>query len=786
MDGSLSRPSPLTRSAAEPTARTSEPSGTTGFPAPELVSTKLVPPVLRPGLIARAGLQSLLQAGLDAKLCLLDAPAGSGKTTLLAQWCATAGAGRVAWVSLDESDNDPTRLWTSIGQALRSVEPDVGTAALRALQRTSVDLERMVLPSLLNDLNGIGQPLVLVLDDYHLVTEATCHQSLTFFLDHLPPGVHLLLATRVDPPLPLASMRAKGELAELRVADLQFTDEEAAALLNGAMGLQLATEDVERLAERTEGWAAGLYLAGLSLRGREDSSAFIAAFSGDNRHVADYLAAEVLARQPEEIRTFLLRTSILPRLSGPLCDDVLETAGSAELLEELERSNLFLLRLDDRRQWYRYHHLFGELLRLELGTREAALIPALHRRAAAWHRRYGHVEETIHHATAAGEFADVGELIAAHWLAHWRSGRRATVSRWIDGLPEDAVLAHPPVAFVAAWIGGFGGASRQERERLLAVVDEVTWQGALPDGVSSLAFGAALARAALLFDDVGGALQAARRALQLAGPEPSPFHWMAQAALGQASYLSGRSAEAGPPLEELTARVLAAAQPYAVITALAVLSLMAGDEDDDQTAMSLADRAAAIAEIQGLSAEPLCGIMHMALGRALTRQGRLAEAQERLDWALEVFMIDGMAVHRAHALLLLAAARHAQGDLLGARALRDRAHELIEQMADPGLLPALLQQTSRMLGSASRRRARAPGSLTQRELAVLRLLPTRLSTTEIAQELHVSVNTVRSQVQSVYRKLEVSSRPEAVTQARQLGLLSGSTHDGPWPFHLDE
>jgi LuxR family transcriptional regulator, maltose regulon positive regulatory protein len=754
------------------------PSDPLGSPGPELVWTKLVPPTPRAGLIARDRLQASLQAGLDAKLCLLDAPAGSGKTSLLAQWRATAGTGRVAWVSLDESDNDPTRLWTYVVEALRRVEPGVGAAALQALHRTSVDHERLVLPSLLNDLNGIGSPLVLVLDDYHLVTDAACHQTVTFFLDHLPASVHLLMATRVDPPLPLARMRAKGELAELRVAEFQFTGEEAAALLNGVMGLQLATEDVERLAERTEGWAAGLYLAGLSLRGRADPSAFVAAFHGDHRHVADYLAADVLARQPESIRTFLLRSSILRRLSGPLCDEVLETQGSAALLEELERSNLFLVPLDHRREWYRYHHLFGELLHLELGSREAALVPVLHRRAAAWHRRCGDVEEAIDHATAAGELTDAGALIASHWLAYWRRGRRATVSRWVDGLPEEAIAADPPVAFVAAWIGALSGASKQECERWLAVLDDAGWQGALPDGISSLAFGAALTRASVVFDDVGRALQASRRALQLAGPERSPFHWMAQVALGQALYLSGRPAAARPPLEELVARVSEARQPYAVISGLAVLSLLAGDEGDDQAATSLADRAMAIADAQGLSAEPLSGIVHMALGRALTRQGDLIQAQEQLDWALELVAIDGMAVHRAHALLLLAAVRHGRGDLPGARALLQRAHELIEQLADPGVLPSLVQQSRRMLGSASRRQARMTAPLTERELAVLGLLPTPLSTREIGRQLHVSVNTVRSQVQAVYRKLQATSRAEAVTEARQLGLLPGSKPEG--------
>jgi LuxR family transcriptional regulator, maltose regulon positive regulatory protein len=772
----------MDRSQASPPVK-DDPSDVIGAPGPELVRTKLWPPAARAGLLQRAGIQSLLQGGLQGKLCLVEAPPGFGKTTLLAQWRATAGRGRVAWVSLDEGDNDPTRFWVYVVEALRIVEPGVGASALAALGRPSAGLYRAVLPALLNELSAARLPLFLVLDDYHLITNPTCHQTLGFLLDHLPVGVHLVLATRADPPLALARMRARGELAELRVADLVFTDQEASELLNGSMGLQLAAEDVGRLAERTEGWAAGLYLAGLSLRGRQDPSAFITAFSGDNRHVADYLGAEVLARQPEGIRRFLLRTSILERLSGPLCDAVLEAEGSARLLVELERSNLFLVPLDDRRQWYRYHHLFAELLRLELRHRDPELVPVLHRRAAAWHRLAGNLDEAIGHASAAGEFAQAAALITQHWLTYWRRGQRATVARWLDGLPEEAMMTDPPVAYVAAWIRGYSGASKQRTEDWLAVVetdgyeerlpDGGSSEGGLPDGVSSLGFGANLARAALVFDDLGRSAAAGRRALELAGPESSQFWWMAQSALGHALYLSGQAAETRPQLEELVRRVPAGNQPVAVVLALAVLSLLAGDQDDDRTALALARRAAATADSQGLSAEPMCGIAYSALGRALARQGELSEAEEQLGRALEMLGIDSMVVQRAHALLLLAPVRRDSGDLQGAKALVEEARELIERFADPGSLPALLEETERMLGSAPRRRLDMVEPLTERELAVLRLLATRLSNREIGRQLYVSINTVRTHIQAVYRKLGVATRAEAVALARELGLLPG-------------
>jgi LuxR family transcriptional regulator, maltose regulon positive regulatory protein len=457
-----------------------------------------------------------------------------------------------------------------------------------------------------------------------------------------------------------------------------------------------------------------------------------------------------------------------------LCDALLETEGSAELLRELERSNLFLVPLDDHRQWYRYHHLFAQLLRLELATGEPALVAGLHRRAAAWHRQACNLDEAIGHASAAGQFAEAAALIARHWLSYWRRGQRATVARWLDGLPQEAIMANPPVAYVAAWIRGYSGASKQEFERWLAVLEDANWEGPLQDGVSSLAFGAALARASLVFDDLGRSVAAGRRALELAGPKSAPFWWMAQSALGHALYLSGQAAPARPDLEELVRRVPAAAQPVAVVLALAVLSLLAGDQDDEYTAMVLARQAAGTADTQGLSAEPMCGIAYAALGRALARRGELAQAEEQLQRALAPVGIDSMAVQRAFSLLQLAPVRRGQGDLPGARALVEQARELIQRFQDPGALPVPLEQTERALTPLPRRRIEAVVPLTERELVVLRLLPTQLSTREISRELSVSVHTVRSQVQAIYRKLQASTRAEAVAHARELGLLPGT------------
>ena len=743
---------------------------------PVLLESKLRPPPVRAGLIPRVRLDAMLEAGTRSRLCLIDAPAGSGKTTLLAQWCLAGQASRrVAWVSLDESDDDPVRFWVYIIEAFRVVAPGFGEAPLGLLQGAgSADvLTQTVLPQLLNELAADGDELLLMLDDYHLISGSTCHHTLAFFIDNLPANVHMVLSTRADPPLPLARLRASGELTELRIADLGFTDAEADHLLRDAMGLELTPQAVARLWERTEGWAAGLVLAGLSLRGRADPEPFIASFEAGHRHVVDYLGSEVLASQPEPLRTFMVRTSVLQRLSAPLCDAVLETEGSGELLAELEQANQFLIALDDHRQWYRYHHLFGQLLSLELAEQDPELVPALHRRAAAWYQDADDVEAAIHHAAAGGEFARAGALIARSWLPYARRGRITTVQRWLDGLPDAFIMTNPPIAILAAWVGGLCNVGLPTLERWLASAEASDYQGPLPPGMPSVPFVAAMVRAVNTFGHVGRSLRAARRAVEAANPRPSESFWMGAAALGRSLYLSGQDAEARVVLGDLASHAPAPdQQPFVVINAWALLSLLEGQGGDDGRAMALARQAMDVAEAQGVRYDPMTGVAYIALAQSAARRGGLAEAEQLLDQALRVLGSDSYTVQYAQAVIELAGVRHARGNSDEARAALDEARQLITTFADPGMLPALLDRAERTLGRpAGRRRPAAAEALTDRELVVLRLLATTLSQPEIAQELYVSVNTVRTHIQGIYRKLGVASRKEAVAAARERDLL---------------
>ena len=396
-------------------------------------------------------------------------------------------------------------------EAVRTVEPNFGLSAL-ALLSAREDVRTLALPALINELAALDRPLVLVLDDYHLIVEPTIHAELAYLVERLPPTLEVAISTRVDPPLRLARLRARGELVHVRAGELRFSPSEAAALLDG-LGLELSEADVAQLQERTEGWAAGLYLAALSLRARSDRHEFVARFAGDDRHLVDYLGAEVLEDQPHEVRCFMLRTSILGRFCAPLCDALLDEGGSLELLAELERSNLFLVPLDDRREWYRYHHLFGQLLALELEQSQPDVAPELHRRASRWLREHGHVSDAIHHAAAAGDAADAADLVAEHWRSFFNHGRLATVAGWLDSLPADLVEHDRRLAAARAWLALDVG-RLEEAGR---------WIGLAEAAGGELDAGTALPMAVQRFKvgDMAAARAAAVRAIQLAPDEGS-------------------------------------------------------------------------------------------------------------------------------------------------------------------------------------------------------------------------------------------------------------------------
>ncbi len=417
-----------------------------------VLASKLRPPAERPGAVVRETLLTRLNEDQRARLFLISAPAGWGKTSLLRDWRLADTTSGTAWVSVDPGDNDPVRFWAHVITSVAGVSHGFGAAVLQVLTAPGAGNIGTELPMLVNELAALPAPVTLVLDDYHLISSPEVLRSVSFLVEHLPLGFRLALAARTDPDLPLARLRARGEMLEIRADDLRFTEAETAALLNGTLGLNLEPTDIGALQQRTEGWAAGLYLAGLSLRGRPEPSAFIRAFAGDDRQIVDYLLAEVLDSLSAEIRSFLLRTSVLDRLSGPLCDAVADGQGAQRILEELERSNLFLVPLDTRRRWYRYHHLFRELLRHELDRTEPDLAELLHRRASAWHRAHGDNTEAISHAISAGDLADARELIVSGWHACFNEGLLETVESWLDRLPPEMVTQDARLCLVRAWL----------------------------------------------------------------------------------------------------------------------------------------------------------------------------------------------------------------------------------------------------------------------------------------------------------------------------------------------
>ena len=738
---------------------------------PPLLETKLRPPERRAGVVPRPGLIERLEAGAQGRLTLVTAPAGWGKTTVVGDWLA-GRPGPAGWLALDSADNDPARFWRYVAEALRRAGARLDDQAVGALGAAD-DTFEAGLSALLNAAAELPEPAVLALDDYHLISHPAVHRSVEFLVSRLPERLHLVMASRSEPPIGVPRLRARGELTELRASDLRFDDGEAAALLGGVMGRDLGDAEVMALRLRTEGWAAGLYLAGLSMRDRADATAFIDAFAGDDRLVVDYLAAEVLDHQPPERRKFLLRTSILGRLSGPLCDAVAGTGDAVHTLAELERSNLFMVPLDSRREWYRYHHLFGELLQHELALSAPGEVPELHRRAADWYLDNGSVDEAIHHRAAAGDHHRAADLIAEHWTETMSRGYTGTIERWLAVLPPSLVEGDPRLCLASAWIAINLGRPDDAAASIATVERALDGQEIDPGLAASLAAARSLER--LLAGDAGRAAELGLVARSLAAEPGSWERAVASLALGIALHASGDLDDAAPVLEEAVEagrRVRSWAPTLVALCHLAEYDLLRGDLD---SAERRAREALRYAEEERHAEFPHAAGAHTALAQVLVARGDVDEAWREAARGVELARRGRAPTEIAHSVLVQGEVALARQDADAAAAVARDGRALLGSTSDPGrLADRLLALEEALPRSAPPGPSGGEAELTGRELAVLRRLAGLESAREIASELYVSHNTIKTQIRSIYRKLGVATRAEAVARARERGLLSRS------------
>ncbi|HEY4624565.1 MAG TPA: LuxR C-terminal-related transcriptional regulator [Blastococcus sp.] len=730
-----------------------------------VIATKFFVPALSGRSVERPRLQRSLDRVLDARLTLVVAPAGWGKSTVVAQWLRDAAV-PFGWLSLDAGDADVTRFWRSLVLAVQQADAHIGSAALRRLDAAGVDVERDVLPVLVNELADADRELLVVLDDYHVIANPSVHRSVAALLDHAPGCLHVLTSSRTDPPLPVSRLRAAGQLVEIRAEQLRFTAEEAAGLLDRAAVAEVSSQEVERLVARTEGWAAGLQLAALRLAGpcdRQGRAAFIERFTGADRHIVDYLGEEVLTVLPQPVHDFLVQTSVLPRLCAPLADAVTGRADAVRMLDEIQRANLFLTALDNEGRWFRFHQLFRDLLQLEL-ERSGPIPPTvLHRRASEWFRAQGDLGEAIGHALAAGDPGPAGALIADGWRQEFNLGHLDTVQAWLQGLPPVDVAGDARLTVAQAWL-------HLDRGRLdeAGAVLAAAGRRAADDGHVQVL------RALHTFK-TGNVPLAAERLAVVHGRLVDPFLITVQDLLsGVCALWLGGTEHAGDRLRRAAARAEDTGNRLAQIYALGAQALVAVLTGDLPAAEGL-QRKADVMVAEGLVDTHFVAMFPALAGARLAAvHGRWHDAATRAAVAAELGGRGAGRVEHAAALITAAEATRRTGRDDGPDAERRlaAAAAVLRTCADPG--PTVREWFSREQRAqrASRPAGVVPAEqLTEREQAILALLPTPLSQRELAGSLFVSTNTMKTHLRAIYRKLGAESRDEAVLRARSLGLL---------------
>jgi LuxR family maltose regulon positive regulatory protein len=705
----------------------------------------------------------LLAASAVPVVCVV-APAGYGKTTLLAQWARDKGS-PVGWVSVDQRDNDPAVLLTYIAVALDRVEP-LDPRVMGGLAGPRADVVGAV-ARLAVAVAAMTQPVALVLDHIEPLVNQQCMDMIAELAVQLPQESQLLLAARARPPLPMALLRAQGRVVELGVAELAMGHQEARALLEGA-GVGLDDAAVNELLARTEGWPAGLYLGALAHKAGGPRQAW-AGFTGADRFMADYLRSELLGQLPPELVLFLTRTAVLDRMCGPLCDAVLDTTGSSDVLASLEASNLLLVPLDRRGRWYRYHHLFQELLTAELGRREPELVPELHRRAASWCEANGLPESAIDHAQAAGDADRVARLVWNLALPAYGAGRVDTARRWFGWFEDQGLVGrYPRVAVLGAWLQALVGLP-VAAERWAEVAERGPVTGTLPDGSTSESY-LALLRALLCRGGLDRMRADTQAALDKLSPE-SQWRPTAQLLEGICYLLAGQADRA----DQLLARAVevateAGALPVAAF-ALAERSLVAIEDQNWKQAAALAEQASAVVRDGQLDGYVVSALVHAVVARVAAHQGEVRQAQEQLARAtrLRPLLTYALPYLAVQALLELGRTCLALDDAAGVRVALRQARDVLRHRPDLGIL-AIQVEGLRSKVDTSRNEIVGVSSLTPAELRLLPLLSTHLSFREIGERLYVSQHTVKTQAMSVYRKLGVSSRGQAVQRLQELGL----------------
>jgi LuxR family maltose regulon positive regulatory protein len=734
--------------------------------SPILVETKLFPPQPAGPKLARERLVEMLRHGSEGRrLTVIAAPGGYGKTILLSSWAETEKERPVAWVSIDDRDDDPVVLWAHIIESLRRVSSGPGRSLSPELAR-SASLVEIGMPRLINAVAEEDE-IALVLDDFHRLSAKAAKDSVTWFVTHAPRNLQIVISTRSEPDLPLAAMRVHGELLEIRAEDLRFTNDEAGELINDELRLGIRPDDISTLMRRTEGWPAGLHLASLSIPRAADPHAFIDRFGASSRYVAEFLLGEVLETYEPDVQTFMLRTSILDEMCGTLCDAVVLGDDSAALLRRLARSNLFLVRLDDEGTWYRFHSLFSQLLQVELERREPGASASLHRRAFDWFLENSMPDEAIEHALEAGAFDEASDVIASTWPVVVNAGKFATLTSWILRLPELNRDHGVRVRLAEAYALSLSG-RREEARGVIAAIEAVPGALAVPllDGFSSVEASLTLLRAVFPDGDHATGLRASRQAVDLER-EGSPLRAVACSALGRDYYYATEFDEAVRWLAEACALAPPAGQWITAVTALAYRSLIAGEQGRDADRRDAAEQAAQLARDHGL--ETVAGPPHLAVAASSLADGHADRARAQAEEGVAVLRRWGQPLMLAHALLLLTQISRVLGDYEGAASSLHEARTIIESCQDPGIL--LAEWLAELTPSSTRRVGTGTEDLTERELAVLRLLRGSLSEREIGNELFLTHNTIHSHTRSIYRKLGVSSRAEAVEAARSRGLL---------------